>query len=222
MKKITALLTTLIICVSLQNCSSVKVLDSWKKNGDVSQIKGNNFLVVARTDNSQARIAFENEIVKQMTAKGFKATASFAKFGSIKPNAPKTEEGQKQLKEILKSEGFDGVVLTVMKDYQESTRVQNEGGYYAGGNYYGYYPRYYGGFYGYYYNPVSYHTMGNYVPSTTTTTTSKLYVLETTIYNLKESGENQLIAVVTSRLDNPQSATTVASEYVKKITASFK
>ena len=109
-----------------------------------------------------------------------------------------------------------------MKDYQESTRVQQDGGYYAGGNYYGYYPRYYGGFYGYYYNPVSYHTIGNYVPQTTTTSTSRLYVLETTIYNLKESGENQLIAVVTSQLDNPKSASTIASEYVKKITASLK
>jgi len=222
MKVFTTLLCTLLICISIQNCSSVKVLDSWKKNNDVSKIKENSFLVVARTDNQQARIAFENEIVKQMNENGFKATASFAKFGSIKPNAPKTEEGQKQLQEILKAEGFDGVVLTVMKDYQESTRVQQDGGYYAGGNYYGYYPRYYGGFYGYYYNPVSYHTIGNYVPQTTTTSTSRLYVLETTIYNLKESGENQLIAVVTSQLDNPKSASTIASEYVKKITASLK
>ena len=66
MKAFTTLLSTLLICISIQNCSSVKVLDSWKKNNDVSKIKENSFFVVARTDNQQARIAFENEIVKQI------------------------------------------------------------------------------------------------------------------------------------------------------------
>ena len=221
MKKITVILTCLIFSISLQNCSSVKVLDSWKSD-NVSNVKNNNFLVVARTDNKQARIAFENEIVTQMEAKGYKATASFSKFGDMKPNDPKSEGSEQKLKEILKAEGFDGVVLTVMKDYQEETRVQTDGGYYAGGNYYGYYPRYYGGFYGYYYNPISYHSRGNYVAETTTTSTSKLYTLETTVYNLKETGENQLVAVVTSQLDNPQSASTAATEYVKKIASSLK
>jgi hypothetical protein len=221
MKKLAAVLILCVLSMSFQNCSSVKVLDSWKSD-NVSTIKDNNFLVVARTDNNQARAAFENEIVKQMEAKGYKATTSISKFGTMKPNDPKSEESQQKLQELLKAEGFDGVVLTVMKDYQEETRVQSDGGYYAGGNYYGYYPRYYGGFYGYFYNPISYHTQGVYVPETTTTSTSRLYILETTVYNLKESGENQLVAVVTSQIDNPQSASTAAAEYVKKITASLK
>ncbi|WP_033959699.1 hypothetical protein [Psychroserpens jangbogonensis] len=221
MKKITVILICLIFSASLQNCSSVKVLDSWKSE-NISNTKENNFLVVVRTDNEQARITFENEIVKQMKEKGFKATASFSKFGSLKPNEPKSEGSKQKLQELLKSQGFDGVVLTVMKDYQEETRVDKEGGYYAGGNYYGYYPRYYGGFYGYYYNPISYHTLGNYVPETMTTSTSKLYILETTVYDLKKTDENQLVAVVTSQLDNPESAGLVATDFVKKIAASLK
>ncbi len=221
MKKIGVFLTLLFVGLTFQNCSSVKVLDSWKSDV-VSNVKSNNFLVVARTENNQARVAFENEIVKQMQEKGYNAVASFSKFGDLQPNAAKTEESQRRLQAILKSEGFDGVVLTVMKDYKEETRVQSDGGYYSGGNYYGYYPRYYGGFYGYYYNPMSYHSRGVYVPETTTTSTSKLYVLETTVYDLNESGENQLVAVVTSQLDNPTSATKIAAEYVKKITASLE
>ncbi|MFT7052055.1 MAG: hypothetical protein ACJAZK_002679 [Psychroserpens sp.] len=221
MKKTIVILVILIFSLSLQNCSSVRVLDSWKSD-EISTIKGNNFLVVARTDNNQARVIFENEIVRQMEAKGYKATASFSKFGSMKPSHPESERSQEKLKAILKAEGFDGVVLTVMKDYKEETRVQSDGGYYAGGNYDGYYPRYYGGFYGYYYNPVSFHSKGVYVPETTTTSTSRLYILETTVYDLKKSVENQLVAVVTSQLDNPTAATTAAEEYVKKITASLK
>lgn len=224
MKKIKFLLAASILCLTLHNCSSIKVLDSWKSD-NVSTTKANNFLVVARTDNTQARIAFENEIVKQMSESGYNATASFSKFKNLKPNEPKSGASKEELKEMLKSKGFDGVVLTVMKDYQEETRIQKEGGYYAGGNYYGYYPRYYGGFYGYYYNPVSFHTpttLGNYVEESYTTTTSKIYILETTVYNLNENEENQLVAVVTSQIDNPQNATNTAEEYVKKITASLK
>jgi len=123
---------------------------------------------------------------------------------------------------MIINDGYDGIVFTVVKDYKEQTRIQQDGGYYAGSNYYGYYPRYYGGFFGYYYNPMAYHSTGVFVPETTTTSVSKLYILETTIYDLDETGEDQLKAVVTTELDNPTSATKTAAEYVKKITASLK
>lgn len=211
----------LLLCISIQNCSSVKVLDSWKSN-DIESIKENSFLVVARTNNNQARITFEDEIVKQMKSNGYNATSSFSKFGSMKPNDPKTDENQKKLVELLKSEGFSGVVLTVMKDYQEETRVQKDGGYYAGSGYSSYYPRYYGGFYGYFYHPMAYYSAGNYVEETVTTSTSKIYILETTIYNLEKEEDNQLVAVVTSKIDNPQTASSAAEQYVKKVAASLK
>ncbi|GAA4886242.1 hypothetical protein GCM10023311_06460 [Flaviramulus aquimarinus] len=221
MNKTTLSLICISIFLSFSSCSSVKVLDSWK-NDRITNIKDNNFLVVARANNPQARIAFENEIVSQMESNGYQATASFSKFGNMKPNEPKSETNKEKLQEILKLEGFNAVILTVMKDYQEETRLEKEGGYYAGGNYYGYYPRYYGGFYPYFYNPLSYHTLGNYVEESYSTSTSKLYILETTIYNLDESGENQLVAVITSKIDNPQTASGAAKEYVKEISKKLK
>ncbi|WP_422106770.1 hypothetical protein [Winogradskyella sp.] len=221
MKKITPILCCLMAVMTLQHCSSVKVLDSWKSDS-VSDVKNRNFLVVARSSNTQARLAFENEIVKQMTSNGYKATASYAKFGDMNPNEEPSESNKGKIKKLLDAEGFDGVVLTVMKDYQEETRVQREGGYYEGGNYYGYYPRYYGGFYTYYRHPMSMRTLGNYVPETITTTTSKVYILETTIYDLKAKDDNQLVAIVTSQIDNPASASAAASAYVKKVAASLK
>jgi hypothetical protein len=221
MKNIQKLLMLLCLSLTFYNCSSVKVLDSWKSD-EIEDVKSNNFLVVARTNNSQARIAFENEIVRQMREKGYNATSSFAKFGSWKPNDIKDDADSSKLKQVLKNEGFNGVVLTVMKDYKEETRLQQEGGYYDGGDYYGYYPRYYSGFYGYFYNPISYHTPRTYVPLTTTQTTSKTYILETTVYDLKKVEEKQLIVVVTSEIENPESASDAASDYVKKITKSLK
>jgi hypothetical protein len=95
MKKNALIVTCLIGLFLSQSCSSVKVMDSWKSD-DISTIKQNNFLVVARTENTQARIAFEDEIVKQMTEKGYKATSSFSKFASLKPNEKPSEEKQQE------------------------------------------------------------------------------------------------------------------------------
>jgi hypothetical protein len=220
MKKSVHLILTLTLLLTLNACSSVKVLDSWKAD-NVNTIHDKNIIVIARTDNTQARIAFENEIVDQLVARGMKATASFTKFSKLTPNQKVTDEKKEKIKAMLLDEGINGVVLTVIKDVEELSKTTTDGGYYAGGNYYGYYPRYYGGFYGYYYNPLSYSTYGNYVPESSTTYTSKNYILETVVYNLDETGENQLVAVVTSKIEDPENAAKTAKQYVKAITKSF-
>ena len=56
MKNIQRFLMILCISLTFYNCSSVKVLDAWKSD-EIEDIKSNNFLFVARTNNSQARIA---------------------------------------------------------------------------------------------------------------------------------------------------------------------
>lgn len=207
-------LTTLLV---FNSCSSVKVLDSWKAE-NVSSINDKNIIVIARTENNQARIAFENEIVNQLTAKGLKATASFTKFPKLNPDEKVSEDKQEQIKNLLINEGFNAVVLTVIKDIKEATRTVTEGGYYVGATIY---PRYYRGFYGYYYNPMSYSSFGNYVPETSTTFTSKTFVLESVAYNLAEPEDKQLIAVVTTQIENPSNITKVAQKYVKAITKSL-
>jgi len=220
MKKSIYFCLILVSILIFNSCSSVKVLNSWKAD-NMASAKDNNFLVIARTDNKSARIAFENEIVKELTARGIKATASFTKFPNLNPDQKITEEKKNEIISILQKDGFNGVVLTVIKETQELSKTVSEGGYYAGGNYYGYYPRYYNGFYGYYHNPMSYSTLGNYVPQTTKTYTANNYILETVIYDLDESEEKQLVAVVTSKLEEPEKPTSTAKQYVKAIAQSF-
>ena len=220
MKKSIYLILTVSIIMALNACSSVKVLNSWKAD-NVSSINEKNIIVIARTDNTTARVAFENEIVDQLTARGIKATASFTKFPELNPDVKVTEEKAEMIKSMLKNEGFDGVVLTVIKDRQELSKTVTEGGNYAGGNYYGFYPRYYGGFRGYYYNPRSYSSYGVYEPLTSTTYTETNYILETVIYNLDEAEEKQLVAVVTSKIEDPENASKAAKQYVQAITKSF-
>jgi hypothetical protein len=220
MKKIIYSLLVIVNIALLSSCSSVKVLNSWKGD-NIETVKDNNILVIARTDNMSARIAFENEIVKDLSARGINSTASFQKFPKLDPDKKMTEDDLNKVKAMFLENGFNGVVLTVVKEEQELTKTVTDGGYYAGSTYYGFYPRYYNGFYGYYGNVSSYSTLGNYVEQTTQTYTAKNYILETVIYNLDEPADKQLVAVVTSKLEEPENAATTAKQYVKAITKSF-
>ena len=221
MKKSIYLILSLTVILVLNACSSVKVLDAWKAD-DTSGFNDNNVLVIARTQNKQARIAFEQEIADQLRSKGIKATESFSKFPKLNHDEEMSEERQEMIRTILDNEGFNGVVLTVVKDIQESIKTTSDGGYYAGGSYSSYYPSYYGGFYGYYRHPYSYSSYGNYVPTTTTTYTSKTYILETVIYDLDAEEGKQLISVVTTQIEDPKDVYKNAQEYVKKIVESLK
>jgi hypothetical protein len=220
MQKLGLPLILFSLVIFLNSCSSVKVLNSWK-DANINDVKEHNILVIARTNNVPARIAFENEIVKELAARGISATASFEKFPKLKPNREITEETEKEIKSIIMDNGFQGVILTVVKEEQELTKTVTDGGYYAGSTYYGFYPRYYNGFYGYYSHPMAYSTYGNYVEPTTTTYTAKNYILETVIYNLEKPEDKQLVGVVTSKLEEPENAATSAKQYVKAIAKSF-
>ncbi len=220
MKKSISLILSLTVIILLNACSSVKVLDSWKAD-NIDSMNFKNILVIARTDNNQGRVIFEEEIANQLRAKGMKATESYTKFPQLNPDEKISEEKRETIITMLKNEGFNAVVLTVVKDVQETTKTVTDGGYYAGGTYASYYPMYYGGFYGYYRHPYSYSTYGNYVPSTSTTYTTKAYILETVIYNLDLSDNQQLVAVVTSKIDDPKNVFKAAKDYVKAITKSF-
>lgn len=221
MKNTFKFIFTLALVVMISSCSSIKVVDSWKSE-TASSIKDNNVLVVARTQNKQARIAFEQAMANQMRANGIKATESFRKFPNMLPDEKLSEEKLNNFKAFLDNEGFDGIAVTVVKDMRESTQTSEQGGYYAGASYYpSYYPSYYGGFYGYYAHPMSYSTYGSYVPSTYTTTTIKTFIVETVVYDLAQPEEKQLVAVVTSQIEDPQDVTRNAEEYTKKVAESL-
>ncbi|WP_191859640.1 hypothetical protein [Hanstruepera ponticola] len=222
MKKVLNSISILLVIITFSSCSGVKVLTSWKSDS-VDEIKDNNFLVIARTDNKQARIAFEQEISNQLRESGMKATESFRELPNMSHDQELTEEQKKNFQQFLDNEGYDGIVLTVIKDYQESTRTTEDGGYYAGATYFpSYYPSYYGGFYGYYYNPLSYSTYGSYVPRSSTTYTVKTYILETVAYDLNQDDGKQLAVVVTTQIEDPQDVHKNAVEYTKKITEALK
>ncbi|MGY0392524.1 hypothetical protein ACW5R3_08230 [Bizionia sp. KMM 8389] len=216
--KNTLKLAAILLMVITSSCSGIKVLDAWKSDS-AADIKDDNILVIARTQNKQARIAFEQELAKQLRAEGMKATESFKEMPNFNHDEKLTEQQLSNFKEFLNNEGYNAVVLTVVKDYQERTETSTDGGYYAGASYMpGYFPGYYGGFYGYYGNAMSYSTYGSYVPMSSTTQVVKTYIVETVAYDLAQEEGKQLAAVVTTQIEDPQNMTKNAVEYTEKIT----
>lgn len=226
MKKNLSILVLFAFSFLFQNCGSVKVRDSWTAEEEtVAKFKEKKILVLARTADNTARIAFEEALANEMRARNYNATESFKKFPKIYAEKEITEERVAFIESILNSEGYTGIVIVAVKDQESTTTTSSTGigvGVSAG---YGY-PGYYGGFYNYYRTPYAYgpyyNSFGGYIPTSTSTSTSTTYILETVFYNLDEPEENQLVAVVTSELDDPKEAYKTAEKYVETMVKSFQ
>ena len=221
--KATFILIVLIIG-TVSSCSGYKVLDTWKAE-NAHAIRANNILVVARTTNAQARMAFEQEITNELIKQGVKATASYLKFPKLGPNTKMTEERKDSLQTLLTSEGFDGVVLSVLKNYYENTReIGFQEGYVETGRQPNpYTDGIYAGFYSYYYHPMAYASDIVYVEKDTLPTlTSRNYVLQTSVFNLKLPEDKQLIAYLNASIENPDNADQAAKGYAKTLAKKFK
>ena len=54
-------------------------------------------------------------------------------------------------------------------------------------------------------------------PIETVTTVNKKYILETVTYDLSLPEENQLVSVITTVVDNPESLNTTSKDFSKKL-----
>ena len=214
MKKNLTILVLLVFSFVFQNCGSVKGRDSWTAEEEtIAKFKEKNILVLARTADNTARIAFEEALANELRAEGYKASESFKKFPKIYTNKEITEERVAFVQSILDSEGYNGIVIVVVKDQESTTTTSSSGVYMGVSGGYGY-PGYYGGFNSYYRTPYAY--------GSSSTSTSTTYILETVFYNLDEPEENQLVAVVTSELDDPKEAYKTAQKYVETMVKAFE
>ena len=223
MKKIFKLTTIIsILLITLSSCkSSVVVINAWKSD-KLKTLVDQNILVITRTENNKKRRAFENQMVAYLKKKNIKASTSYMKIPIFNDQREYTDKEKKELVKKIKGLGFNAIILTSVKNRSEKTVTTTHGGYYTGGSYSSLYPQYYGGFYGYYNHPYSHPTYQSYVPSETYTDIRKSFVLETVIFNLDLSSSEQLVAVVTSSIDDPETVYTAAEEYVIEIAKSLR
>ncbi len=207
----------ILIALLMVNCGGIKVVDAWK-SPEAKTFKDKKVLVLARASNKSARTAFESEIADALIARGIKATPSFSKFPHLGELKERDEETQQLIRDILGYEGFDAVVLTSVQDVRERTTTTGNN-YYSNDPWNSYYPSYYGNFNGYYNRPYAYGygygvTIGDTSPRTSTT---KTFYLETVAYILNKDEEDQLIAVVTTKVENPKDAYKTADKYTEEI-----
>lgn len=227
MKDIIRLFLVFMTAILMQSCSStVNVIDSWKADAStVDKFKDSNVLVIARTADNYARIAVENQFTNEMKARGIRATSSFTRMPMLNKDLEMTEERLTLIRTILDSEGYDAIVLMVVKDKSQVTRTTSSG-IYVGATYNNYYPGYYGGFYNYYSHPYAYgsyyDSFGGYIPMSTSTRTYSNYVLETVAYNLNAEENDQLVAVVTTKVEDPRDLDKAAEKYVTAIIKSLE
>ena len=208
----------------LSSCSSTKVINSWKAE-DAADVRSKKILVIARTDNADARKAFEDAMYREMRAEGIDGAVSYEFIEDLQANKQLSESEVENAKQMIRDKGFQAVAITVLKDKKQTVQINKEGGYYAGATYSSSIDPYLYNFYTYYSHPNSLPSArysGNYVEPTNNVERSITYVLETLIFDLEKPEKEQLVGQVTASLEDPDSAIDVAGNYARTIARTLK
>lgn len=211
MKTISKILGIITIGIFVTSCSSVKVADSWK-DVKTAEIKDKKILVLSKTNNQVNRVQFEKDLTQSLQKKGYNASESFTIFPEIKTNEKvvDSEEVEKAVKK-LKENGIEVVIMTVLREVKHYSTVTTSGPAYYVTPYPMYYRR---GFYRYYRTvyiaPYSY-------PTTETISKGQKYILETLTYDLTQPESNQLVSVITTEVDNPETLSVISEDFAKKV-----
>jgi len=199
--------------ITLFSCSTVKVSDTWK-DIDSTDVKNKNVLVISSAEKRSVRERFEKDLVDELNNKGYNATESFAKYPDLKPVEESDAAALKKLGNSLVTDGYEVVVLTVLRDIEEYTKTVTSSTSYTVNTFpvyhhrRGYYRSFYRGFGTIY---------GVGAPYETTTSTNKKYILETLVYDLTLPENEQLLTIITSEVDNPETLGTTSNDFSKQM-----
>ncbi|MCK8520764.1 hypothetical protein M0D21_04270 [Aquimarina sp. D1M17] len=211
MKTIIKLIGVIIITISFGSCSAVKITDSWKDE-NTTNIKNKSIMVVSRTNDDVIRTRFEKDLVSNLNEKGYRSVESYTLFPDSDPNCEVDKEELKQVKQEIQNNGIEVIVVTNLRDTEEYTETVTKGtSYYV--NTFPYYGRgFYRGYYRYY---GSLHMVSD--PVTQVTSHHKKYILETLVYDLTKPEEEQLVYVITTSVENPETLGSVSKDYAKSV-----
>ena len=203
----------IIVGLTLVGCSStVQVSDTWK-DVKLTDVKGKKVMVINNTENIIVREQFESDMVEHLNNEGVKSVSSITKFPSLNSEQKLSKSEVTKFKNELKSEGVELVLLSVLKDVQEYTKTTTSGTGYTVSTGPVFYRRgYYRSFYRFYSD--FYIHDGT---ETSITTQGKKYIIETIVYDLTQPEENQLMSVITTTIDNPETLGTTSKDFSKKV-----
>ncbi|SDX43153.1 hypothetical protein SAMN05444411_105166 [Lutibacter oricola] len=196
-----------LIIITITSCSSVKLIDSWE-NSKLNEINKKSIAVISKTNNDFARIQFETDISKKLNENNLKSIESYKILRKLDTSNNLSFISTKNVQNKLKKQGIDIIIATILKDTQEYTRTAVENN--ISVHHTVRYSRRYRKFF-----VIPYY---NVEPSSSYTYTSKRYILETVVYDITKDEDNQLIAILTSEVDNPKSLGKISKDFSKKIT----
>ena len=148
MRKLNSGIYMMMLLVLMSCGTSVKVTDAWQAD-DIDEAREEQYLVIARVDDQAGRQRFEQEIAERLRAGGVKAVESYRQYPSLNILLQLTEEEIDRWIAGIQNEGFNGIVLTVIKDATSETRTSSSGVGVGVGHYPGYYGDY--GYFGDYF-----------------------------------------------------------------------
>ena len=191
---------TIVLCsFLLAGCGSSYMQNSTNVSND--QKSYDKILVVAKAKDKTARIAFENQVVNDLSAQGVNALSSINVIKTESFNKELTDADLDKLRQTIIEAGFDGVVVTNLINAQQYTDVN------PGDMNTAYVPARYGRF-GRYYRvyPVTYWEADTYE-------TGVEYTLESCLYDLREETEDNLQWVGRFKVKNPSDLMKTIEKY---------
>ena len=195
-----------IILFMLSGCASTLLTDSWK-NPEFNTFKPQNVMIVGVTQNTTARMIYEQQLKSELNTRGLKASQSALIFDDSFKDAKQTEEDiEKQVDKLLEL-GYDAILISAVKGIDE--RVSYSEGF---PNTYFYLRRFGRHYYLYqdiYFEPGYYNKYN-------------VYHIETSIYNIKADASKSLIWVGSYDIVNPENITKTVNRYVKAVTQSLE
>ncbi len=90
-----------LVLLLFSACSSVEVINAWKAD-NAPTLKTKNTLVIVRTNNMKARVAFEEAIVQELRKRDIQATESYKRIPKLNPNKKLTETELEEAKDMLR------------------------------------------------------------------------------------------------------------------------
>ena len=219
-KSITTVLTLSLIFL-FSGCSTVKVVNSWSSD-NVETIEAQNILVIVKAKKEKYRETYEGKIAEKLRGAKLNAVESYTKFPDLNPNDTLSKADIEKIKTLFKKEGFNAIVYSAVIGVEKLSQTTVSGGYEAGTSLGA--AAYINtiGFYGFYTSAIPTPAFkGVYEEPTYDIQTAKIYVLETRTFNLDLPEEDQLIAVVTSKIENVETSHNLANNYAKAVLESL-
>lgn len=213
MKNIKKIIGIVTLTLIVGSCSTVKVTDSWKDEA-ATDISGEKILVVNITENETSRKRFEKDLVTVLNENGFNSQESYITYPELNPTKKLSPEESKLLKDKLQSNGVSLVAITSIREIEEYVQTNGTTSNY-GSPYYGH--SRYRGFHGYY--GGAYMSTGSY---SSKSEVKQKFKVETIIYDLSKPKDKELLAVISTEIDDPKKVTTVSNDFSKQVVKELK